>query len=428
MGFRKNAKAVREAMKMAKEAREEAARNADAFGTDATGGIAPHPGLSIDRRNDALADHSSKIARAQALSAELAQLQGGGADAEARRSAIETELAAMWGASATPTPQQESQIEQLSGLVGGIDPAPGRGSAGPGASLGSGPLEIRLNEASYGPGDTVSGTVVVTEDVKARSIGVELRYLDEASSGYAGSVVAASSGPLQQGDLPAGAELPFSLRMPADALPSWSGDPGSLQTKQILGMTMTVGTSPGSLRWVVGADVDIARRRDISHDLSLPLDPNRTRWAGPPPATGPLDTKSVGRRFDAEAEPDRWSLRRGESLDITVRVGKPSPDRELEAGLICVMSADEDVSDTDAEGHTTTSRETTRSNLLELLAPIDAAQATQTVTVQVPDGAPFSCPHRGRGAALGFEWWVVVREPRRMRRDPRREAAIQVLP
>ena len=131
------------------------------------------------------------------------------------------------------------------------------------------------------------------------------------------------------------------------------------------------------------------------------------------------------KRWDVGIDPDRWSLRRGEGLTVGVEIGKPAPEREtLEVGLMCQADYDLEVRTVDSEGDETYSRQTQTATLFEEWPALDTTAPNQRLEFQVPADGPFSYD----GSAFGFRWFVVAREARRLRSDPRRAARLQVLP
>lgn len=296
------------------------------------------------------------------------------------------------------------------------------------AAIGAARFEVRLGAAAYGPGDTVDAVLVAAEPVtKSRSITAELRYVDE-SSDYVEGITHASSGSLHQGTLVQGAELPITLQLPADALPNWP-EGGGVETLAEQGPMIRLETSaPGRLQWELVVHVDVPRGSDITDRHPLPLIADPGAWRGTAVEPGERSVNRVVKGWDVEIEPDRWALRRGEELTAALTIGKPAADRtDLRAGLVCEAIYDEEHTSTDGDGHQTTSRATVKTPVFEEWAAIDPAAPSQRLQLRVPEDAPFSYP-RYKKAAFGLEWKVVAREDKRMRRDPRREATIQVAP
>ena len=89
-------------------------------------------------------------------------------------------------------------------------------------------LEIRVEQERYAPGDTVAGTVVVSEGGRSRKLEIELRYREQTSEDYQHTAVTLPGGELHAGDLAAGTSFPFAIALPADALPSYKSAHGEL--------------------------------------------------------------------------------------------------------------------------------------------------------------------------------------------------------
>jgi len=267
-------------------------------------------------------------------------------------------------------------------------------------------FEPRFARPAFGPGETVEGALEVVEPLDSlRTLNASLRYVDSSPS-YWGSVPYAAAEPLHEGPAAVGQQIPFGLRLPADAYPSW---------EEPLAAAM------GSLFWALVLEADIGGGLDTTTRLKVPVDPSRL-WSGPPP-TFSNDLTPGGRDWDVEIEPDRWSLRRGEDLAVELRIGQPDPARELTFGFVCQAAYDVEE---EYRGNTgiSTRRSTRRANLHDEWPEVDPSAATQTFALHVPPTAPFSYP----GSALGFTWMVEVREARRWRTDPSTVAVLEVLP
>jgi len=336
--------------------------------------------------------------------------QGGGADLDAARKQAQ-ELQQMFGAQGSD-PVAMPDMAELGELA---------------SELGGARFRVRFAADAFGPGDTVDGTLVASESIKkAREIKAELRYVDE-SSDYVEGVTHATTGSLHQGPLESGVELPFTLRLPEDALPNWPGADGVVVEVQQGTMIRSDGP-PGRLHWELVALVDVPRGRDIEEFTPVPLSGDASRWAGTALPPGEQSTKRVVKGWDVEIEPQRRALRRGEEIAAALTIGKPGADRTaLRAGLVCDAVYDVETTSTDADGNTTTSRATRTTPVYEDWAEIDPAAPKQRLQLRVPEDAPFSYP-RYKKAAFGLEWKLVAREDKRLRRDPRREAMIQVAP
>jgi hypothetical protein len=269
-------------------------------------------------------------------------------------------------------------------------------------------LVPRYARDNFAPGDLVEGVLEVREPIeRLRRLDAHLKYLDRSPS-YSGAITHASSEPLHEGPLERGQEIPFALRLPADALPNWNGQ-------------ATEGM--GTLSWALVLDTDVARGLDTITTHSVPVD-QRAVWYGPQP-TGNGSVHTTVKRWDVAIEPDRCSLRRGERLTVAVEIGAPSPEREtLQVGLICRADYAVEVRKQDSDGGYDTYRETRRATLLEAWPELDTSATTQTVGFELPQDCPFSYD----GTAFAVRWFVLARESRRLRVDPRRSVRLHVLP
>ena len=368
--------------------------------------------------------------------AEQAQRDSGLDDVMKQAQEIQEAFLSQGGASAGADPQELT--ERLQRLQGEAlqasermtsEGVPGMLESSELAAFGGGKFEVRFAAETHVPGDTVDGTLVLTEPLKkSRAITAELRYVDE-SRDYVEGITHASSGSLHQGSLEPGAELPFTLQLPADALPNWpEGEGVETFAEQGPVIRIEAGSAPGRLQWELVVQVDVPRGRDITDRHPLPLSADPGAWRGAAVEPGERSVKRVVKNWDVEIEPDRWALRRGEELAAALTIGKPAADRtDLRAGLVCEAIYDEEHTSTDADGNQTTSRATVTTPVYEDWAAIDPAAPSQRLQLRVPEDAPFSYP-RYKKAAFGLEWKVVAKEDKRMRRDPRHEATIQVAP
>ena len=89
-----------------------------------------------------------------------------------------------------------------------------------------GRLEVTLENEICAPGETVRGTVYVVEDEKSRSLTASLEYHEETED-Y-DHVATRIPSALHEGNLTAGMSFPFSLSLPADALPNFRSAHGEL--------------------------------------------------------------------------------------------------------------------------------------------------------------------------------------------------------
>jgi hypothetical protein len=73
----------------------------------------------------------------------------------------------------------------------------------------------------FKPGDWVRGRVDVLEGGNSRALHVEVRFR-ERTSDYSATPAIYGRAELHQGELVAGASLPFAIQLPADCFPSFS--------------------------------------------------------------------------------------------------------------------------------------------------------------------------------------------------------------
>jgi hypothetical protein len=88
-------------------------------------------------------------------------------------------------------------------------------------------LQIQLDREQYAPGDTVKGTILVTQGGSSRSLEAWLEY-HERTDDYSEVGRSISSGPLHQGDLTTGWSFDVELPLPVDALPNYRSEHGEL--------------------------------------------------------------------------------------------------------------------------------------------------------------------------------------------------------
>lgn len=88
-------------------------------------------------------------------------------------------------------------------------------------------FQLQLDRERYAPGDTVKGTILVTEGGSSRALEACLEYTEETAD-YSEVALSIPSGPLHEGDLTAGTSFEFELALPPDALPSYKSRHGEL--------------------------------------------------------------------------------------------------------------------------------------------------------------------------------------------------------
>jgi hypothetical protein len=263
--------------------------------------------------------------------------------------------------------------------------------------------------SAYGPGDIVEGVLVSREPMdRVRTLNGYLRYTDR-SPHFAGGAMQGTPVRLHRGPVAQGQEIPFALRLPDDAYPNW-------QEESTAGF--------GTLSWSLVVETDIAAGLDTTTTHGVPVADGGRAWPGPPPL-GEEKVKRQVKDFDVEVIPDRWSLRRGEEVTVTVRIGKPRAERpKLEVGFFCnafydVEEAVRSSDDTDYR------RRTKLASMFEERPRIDPSLPEQSFTVRVPEDAPFTY----RGSAFGFDWLAMAKEKRRwFQSDAGHVATVEVLP
>ncbi len=88
-------------------------------------------------------------------------------------------------------------------------------------------FNLQFDGGGVKPGDTIAGTVVVTEGGRSRSLEVLLDFVEETDD-YLEVAHSISTGHLHKGKLEAGMSFPFELTLPADALPEVRSRNGQL--------------------------------------------------------------------------------------------------------------------------------------------------------------------------------------------------------
>lgn len=93
-------------------------------------------------------------------------------------------------------------------------------------------LEVSLDAGPVAPGGQVSGSVRVLDGGEVRELTAQLVYAEETAD-YTGAMLRVRSAPLATGQLTTGQAVPFSLTLPADALPNQTGASGQVVWKAI---------------------------------------------------------------------------------------------------------------------------------------------------------------------------------------------------
>ena len=265
-------------------------------------------------------------------------------------------------------------------------------------------LVPRFSGDPYGPGDQVNGVLVAREGERARKLNAYLRYVDRSPS-FSGAETYDAVEPLHEGPLEAGQEIPFELRLPKDAYPSWEDSSTSKY---------------GELAWSIVIEADIAAGLDTITTHSIPIDAD-AKWTGPDP-TGERKTEGLVENWDVAVEPERWALRRGDELSFDLRIGKPKAERpKLEVALQCQLYYHIETK----EPGKSYRREVNRINVVEERPEFDPSVPEQTIAVTIPKDAPFSY----QGASFGFNWRVLAVEKRRFfQSDAGRIAYLEIMP
>ncbi len=241
----------------------------------------------------------------------------------------------------------------------------------------------------------------------ARVLNAYLRFVDRSRS-YSAGVTHDSLAPLHEGPVAAGQEIPFSFRIPADAYPNWD---------------VPTTADYGTLRWSIVIEADIAAGLDTITTHPVPIDPAR-EWTGPTAANEPRFRKLVD-DWGVEVEPDRWSLRRGEQVTMTLRIGKPKQERpKLEVLFACQVNYKVEVREpTSSTGEF---KRVIKKKVLFVEHPeFDPALPEQSFTFTLPTDLPFSYD----GGVVSFLWFAVAKERRRFfQSDAGREAYLEVAP
>ena len=307
--------------------------------------------------------------------------------------------------------------------------------------------EVALNGDSFRPGDSVSGTLTAAEDIDARSVTVALRYYQQ-SPDYLEYAQEAGVPVVHQGALRRGETISFSFQVPQGALPSHV-------------------SGHGQIGWRVVAQADLPRRPDHTERWKIEVEPDRAQGAATPAqlatsqsigrawvllpligavilaigvASGTPTGMAIGgialaagiflmvrgmarnraaKNWDVSASCESTSLHRGGDLQVSVRIGAPASQRQLEAGVACKESYAVRTRDSDGDHR----RQRRSDTAHEQWIPLDPSATGQTVAIPVPEGAPFSFT----GNAVSYSWSLTVRE-RRGGADPSHTTALQILP
>ncbi|MGH2996282.1 MAG: hypothetical protein ACRDN6_11895 [Gaiellaceae bacterium] len=121
-----------------------------------------------------------------------------------------------------------------------------------------------------------------------------------------------------------------------------------------------------------------------------------------------------------EITPASEQVRRGERIQVVLRVDGDAAGESVEAGLVCTETY---ATFMPSEKLTVSDRKMVDAVAHEQWLPLDSGQTTQTFAFDVPAEAPFSF----RGEHLRFTWRVCARQ-RRRGLDATTGREIEVLP
>ena len=131
------------------------------------------------------------------------------------------------------------------------------------------------------------------------------------------------------------------------------------------------------------------------------------------------------RKSHFEISSDIERLRRGEEVEATLAITDPEKvGDDLKVGLVCdELYAYED-RQMESDGPDRVVRQTASAVAFEDWQPATSSDPMQTFRFRVPADAPFS----HEGDTLKFRWTISARDAKRMRLDPKRDKALEVLP
>jgi hypothetical protein len=112
--------------------------------------------------------------------------------------------------------------------------------------------------------------------------------------------------------------------------------------------------------------------------------------------------------------------RRGEEVEALVTIASTNELGDVEVGLVCTESYDEE--STDSEGRSY--RSTTHATAFETWTPVESLVGGQSVRLSIPAEAPFSYS----GDCLSFKWEVAARGRRTGHVDAEARSEFSVLP
>jgi hypothetical protein len=130
--------------------------------------------------------------------------------------------------------------------------------------------------------------------------------------------------------------------------------------------------------------------------------------------------KRLARELGLEVSPGEKPARRGGDVEALVTISRTAELGDVEVGLVCTESYDEE--NTDSQGHSY--RSTCEATAVETWTPFQSMVGTQSVRLSIPAEAPFSYA----GDCLSFTWEVAVRGRRAGHVDAEARSEFSVSP
>jgi hypothetical protein len=128
--------------------------------------------------------------------------------------------------------------------------------------------------------------------------------------------------------------------------------------------------------------------------------------------------RRLARELGLRVSAAETSGRRGGEIEALVTISSTRELGDVEVGLVCTESYDEE--DTDSEGRSY--RRTMHATAFETWTPVQSLVGSQSVRLSIPAEAPFSYA----GDCLSFKWEVAVRgrRPGHVDVEARREFSV----
>jgi hypothetical protein len=131
----------------------------------------------------------------------------------------------------------------------------------------------------------------------------------------------------------------------------------------------------------------------------------------------------VARYLGVSVEPGLYQ--RGDPVRATLTVSDPSRiEGKLQVGLVCTAFHDVEVQTTNANGTTSTQRQTRQTEVVKDWRDADPTKPQQMFDFTLPADSPFSY----EGETVSWAWRISAREQREHRSDPHNDVPIWVLP